>query len=220
MAENRCIYKTKYSPPGRRRNPGPSQAAAQVAREGEGGKMKIYKVEGFMANGEKREFTSIEAAREAGAIVGIVWESSYNWARNPLVILNPQIGPFRVHDFRTNIYKTPIVSIEDSKGEIRKGTPEFLLKKISCFSPANWTDLDLKEAQKEVREAKECAQRYYSWYEEANNQVEKLKEIMREVGEINEQGGPGSRKKVRELLASVAIVPCEECGHYLCKCDC
>ena len=43
--------------------------------------------------------------------------------------------------------------------------------------------------------------------------------ILREIGDLNEKGGPGSRKAVRELLNSQGILPCENCNHYVCDCD-
>lgn len=55
--------------------------------------------------------------------------------------------------------------------------------------------------------------------EKMREEMKKTNEILQKIGDINQKGGPGSRRKVKDLLAHVGIIPCPYCGKYVCECD-
>lgn len=72
---------------------------------------------------------------------------------------------------------------------------------------------------REIKSLLEGKEYYHKKWLETLRLYGDLDECLRKIGDLNERGDPDSRKAVRDLLASQGIIPCEECGHYVCICD-
>lgn len=48
--------------------------------------------------------------------------------------------------------------------------------------------------------------------------IDTLDELLHRIGDINLKGGPGSKRAIKNLLAEHGIIPCPDCGNYVCTC--
>jgi len=113
----------------------------------------------------------------------------------------------------------------DPRGERRQsGNTERTFKILSEFR--DWTQYDevmsreeLDGLKESIREAKGRNASLWEEVRSLNDKYSNLFELLKEVYDLNEKGGPGSRKSVRTLLEGQGIVPCTECKKAICKCE-
>jgi hypothetical protein len=118
------------------------------------------------------------------------------------------------------------VELKDGRGEVRKtpADPEKFFPLIMKFK--NWQHYDAVEREEQLASLKnklvELERRNevsYAKLVEKESIISDCMVLIKMVYDLNEKGGPGSRKKVRELLASRGIEPCSECGYAICNCE-
>lgn len=120
-------------------------------------------------------------------------------------------------------YHNPMIGLCDSKGEVRRFSPLEAIKIASRFKDwASYDDAQREEKiallERELEESKKDVKMRESEVSTLHADRSELQRLLAEVYDINRQGGPGSRKKVRELIASYIAI-CEQCGVAL-ACDC
>lgn len=151
-------------------------------------------VEAIMANGERRKYVNTELATKAGAVALIFYDGLYNIKP----VNGGKIGSFSIKE---NSYAdSSAIKLADVTGEIRN----YDIKRLAELTEAeSWKDLELKKTRQELQMVEKCLSQEEKNRKEAEKWIEKLEAVLKEIYQINEKGGPGSRKKVRELVLTV-----------------
>jgi hypothetical protein len=104
----------------------------------------------------------------------------------------------------------------DCRSEVRPvGSPEEILE-VCRFS--SWPEYDRAMMEKKAADLEEKVCRLEGQLDLFVRESERLYLTLRKIGDINQQGGPGSRRAVTRILAEAGITPCQDCGTYNCVC--
>lgn len=157
-------------------------------------------------NGAKFEDPAPQVLEETA--FGILWDLNGGYARRNDRVISRFDG-WRI------IADAHMTKLVDPRGEVRGVSWGRYHRAIEY---PNWTAYDAAEQAALCatlqKERQSLATRAYS----AEEQVERLMATLKMIYDINKEGGPGSRRKVRNMILDMGISPCTDCENAVCSC--
>lgn len=161
----------------------------------------------------EKSFEDPSNEAKASVAFAIVWNNSGFGGRNEV------ISPFgwSISKFITE-YK-----LRDRVGEVR---PVSWGQYHEAVESADWAAYDAVIQKKEIQKLKDEIVRLKDLLRDAgevdrgkSQEISKYRDLLYRSYDENEVGGPGSRKRVRQLLLETGIRVCDSCGKACCNCD-